>query len=112
MDETVGSETGKKPGAWLRALKTIFCVLAYTFPLFWLWNRTGYPDSLGVHITAHGKCGLIEHWWYSYLLLERHRPWDVVLFVYTWAPVAGFIGWMIWSIRREPADAIQDEAAL
>jgi len=71
--------------------KTIIFTLAYMVPLFWLWSRTDFPDSLGVHITAHGNAGLLENWFYSYLLLERHRVLDDLTFLYMWMPVAGLI---------------------
>lgn len=80
--------------AWKKASLTIAVVLGYMIPLFVLWTNTDYPDSLGVHITAHGKAGLIENWYYSYLLLERHHALDDLAFAYMWAPVVGFLGWL------------------
>ena len=80
--------------------KTVGVVLVYMIPLFWLWSRTDFPDSLGVHITAHGKAGLIENWYYSYLLVERHHPLDDVAFLYMWGPIAGFIGWFAFRKLR------------
>jgi hypothetical protein len=74
--------------------KTILFSIAYMIPLFWLWNSTDFPDSLGIHITAHGKTGLLENWYYSYLLLQRHRLIDVVTFIYMWAIVVGFLVWL------------------
>lgn len=91
-------ETGM--AGWKKALLTIAVVLGYMIPLFVLWTKTGYPDSLGVHITAHGKAGLIENWYYSYLLVERHRALDDVAFAYMWAPIAGFIGWFAFKRLR------------
>jgi hypothetical protein len=82
-------------------LRVFAGVIAYMIPLFWLWNRTDFPDGLGVHITAHGKVGLLENWWYSYLLVERHRPWDLVTFAYMWAVVAGFVAWIGWALWRD-----------
>lgn len=77
-------------GSWW---KVLLGTLAYMIPLFWLWNRTDYPDSLGVTITAHGKAGLLENWYYSYLLVERHRVMDDLTFLYMWAPILGLIAW-------------------
>ena len=108
MDE---AGTEKKQSRWRDALKTIVVVLLYLIPLFWLWSRTGYPDNLGVHITAHGKAGLLENWWYSYLLLERHQLWDIVTFAYMWTAVAAIIGWVIWALMQDrKAKAAADKA--
>src|SRR6185437_7616763 len=62
--------------------KILLGSLAYFIPLFWLWNHIDFPDSLGIQITAHGKAGLLENWYYSYLLVERHRILDVFAFAY------------------------------
>ena len=94
-------EHGKPHSRWREAMKVIAGTLCYMLPLFWLWSATDYPDGLGVHIEAHGKVGLLENWWYSYLLIERHRPLDVLTFVYMWAAVLGLIGWIISGVVRE-----------
>src|SRR3569623_2169666 len=96
MDE-MEPETTRK-GGWRRSLKVVFLSLLYMIPLFWLWIHANYPDSLGVHITAHGKTGLLENWWYSYLLVERHQVLDVVTFLYMWAPAVVFLGWLARSM--------------
>jgi len=49
---------------------------------------------LGIHIAAHGKTGLLENWYYSYLLLQPHHFLDVLTFIYMWAIVIGFVAWL------------------
>lgn len=70
---------------------------AYMIPLILLWDRTDYPNSLGVHIAAHDrKIELLEKWYYSYLLLERHHLIDVAMFFYMWLPFIGILVWSVW----------------
>ena len=107
MSESVEA---RKPSRWREALKVFAIVVPYMIPLFSLWNKTGFPDDLGVHIAAHGKAGVIESWWYSYLLIEMHRFWDVVTFIYMWAAVAGFLIWVVTLVvadRRSKQDGTQ-----
>lgn len=105
-------ETTAKPSRWRQALKTIFFAVLYMVPLLWLWNKTDYPRSFGIHITAHGKAGLLENWWYSYLLLKRHHLWDIAAFAYMWAAVAAIVGWLGWAIISErKASRAQDAEA-
>jgi hypothetical protein len=94
MADQVADETTAKKSKWRENLRIVFVVVAYMVPLFWLWQRTGFPDALDVHITAHGKAGLFENWWYSYLLIERHRIWDLVTFAYMWAAVVAVVIWL------------------
>ena len=84
------------------ALPVIATAIGYMIPLFWLWSITGHPDALGVHIAAHGKAGLLENGWYSYLLLQRHLFSDVATFAYMWLAMAGVIAWMlrVWLVDR------------
>jgi hypothetical protein len=101
MDQA-DSDPGQKPkGGWRGNLKIIVGTVAYMIPLFWLWSRDDYPDSLGIHITAHGKAGVIENWWYSYLLIERRHVLDIVLFLYMWAPLLAVIGYFAWPALRK-----------
>ncbi|MBW8753334.1 MAG: hypothetical protein JF595_04165 [Sphingomonadales bacterium] len=93
----------KKPSRWRENIKIIIGTIVYMLPLFWLWNKDNYPDGFGIHITAHGKAGLLESWWYSYLLIERHRFWDVVLFIYMWAAVIAVASWVIRAIWKDRA---------
>jgi len=88
--------TSKRWSRW----KTVFVMLAYVAGLLWLWIQTDFPNSLGVQIAARGKVGAIEDWYYSYLLIERHRVLDVVAFLYMWGPIAGFIGWFAFRKLR------------
>ena len=76
----------KKSKAWGN-VKIVVGVVAYMLPLFWLWRLIGFPEASSIHITAHGRAGLIENWWYSYLLIQRHRPLDVLCFAYMWAGI-------------------------
>jgi hypothetical protein len=70
MDGYLGDDRGYQPADkaalrnWWRA---VIIALVSMVPLFWLWDRTGFPDELGIHIDAHGKAGLPESWFYSYL---------------------------------------------
>jgi hypothetical protein len=84
----------REPVGWRKILALVLCVLAYMTPLFWMWSVTGYPDSFGVHITAHGRAGLIESWGYSYLLLNRHYVLDLLLFAYMWTPAVPVLAWL------------------
>ncbi|WP_375380995.1 hypothetical protein [uncultured Sphingomonas sp.] len=101
----------KKSGSWRKNLAIIFGTLVYMLPLFWLWQKTGYPESLGFRITARGKGGLIENWWYSYRLIERHNIWDVVAFVYMWAAVVGIVAWLVWAVVNGRRAAAQEKGA-
>jgi hypothetical protein len=91
------ADRGKKGSWW----KHLLGFVAYGIPLIWLWIRTDYPDSFGVQITAHGRVGGIERWFYSYLLLERHHILDVFTFVYMWVPIIGYIGWIAYPSLRK-----------
>lgn len=82
---------------WDNALKTLLVMLCYMPPMFWLWSKTDFPKSFGIRITAHGKGAVLEEWWYSYLLLERHHVWDILTFAYMWAPLIGFVGYLLWT---------------
>jgi len=99
FDPDAGDRVAKQPkGRWW---KILLATLAYLIPLFWLWERVNFPDSLGVQIAAHGRVGLLENWYYSYLLLGRHRFLDIVTFAYMWAPPVGYVGWLtIPSLKR------------
>ncbi|MEO6152867.1 MAG: hypothetical protein ABIT09_05085 [Croceibacterium sp.] len=92
----------KKTSKWRlrKALRVIGVTLAYMLPLLWLWAKVDFPDSVGLDITAHGEGGLIESWWYSYLLLERHTMLDIVTFAYMWAGVVAIIAWIVLPIWR------------
>lgn len=81
--------------------KIVLFTLAYLIPLFWLWSITDFPDSMGIHITARGKTGLLENWYYSYLLLQRHHFLDVVTFIYMWLIVVGFFAWVGFKSLRK-----------
>ena len=78
-------------GRW----KIIVGSLAYFGLLFWLKELTGFPDSFGVHETCTGKGCIFDDWYYSYVFMERHRPLDVVTFLYMWAPLAALIAWFL-----------------
>jgi hypothetical protein len=111
FDPNAGETTDTaKRGSWW---KTLLVTLGYMIPLLWLWNRTDFPDSLGIHITAHGKAGLLENWYYSYLLVERHHILDDVAFAYMWAPIVGLVGWFAARKLRRMKFSIyaDDEAA-
>lgn len=95
IDDTEGYRPVDKP-ARTNWWKTILFSLAYMIPLFWLWSSTDFPDSLGVHITAHGKAGLVEDWYYSYLLLQRHHVLDIITFIYMWSIIVGFVCWIVF----------------
>lgn len=85
-----------KASHWPRTLKIIAAVAVYMVPFFWMKEAVNYPDSFGVHITAHGKAGAIEAWWYSYLLLERPNVRDLALFAYMWVPIVGSLALFTW----------------
>jgi hypothetical protein len=104
MDGYLGDEQGYQPvdkPARVRWWKILLAAVAYMIPLFWLWARAGFPDSMGVHIAAHGKVGLLEDWYYSYLLLERHTPLDIVTFLYMWGIVSGYVAWLVWAWQKD-----------
>lgn len=77
--------------AWL---KRALVVCGYGALLLWLWIETDYPDSFGLDLGS-GKGAVLENWYYSYLLLQRHTLFDVATFVTMWAPVAGLILWLV-----------------
>jgi hypothetical protein len=91
----------EKKSRWREVWPVLLISLGYMIPLFRLWSQTGVPDDLGVHITAHGKTGLLENWWYSYLLLQRHRLWDVGTFLCMWAAVVAVMGWIVRAIWQD-----------
>jgi hypothetical protein len=66
-------------------------VIAYMVPLLALWSITDFPDSFGIHIAAHGKAGLLENWYYSYLLIGRHQILDLLTFLWMWMPLAAIL---------------------
>ena len=82
---------------------TTALLFVYAVSLVWLWNRTGFPDSLGVQ-TGDGRMSVLENWYYSYLLLQRHQVLDVVTFIYMWAFI-GFFGWLAYKFRKAKSDA-------
>ena len=77
-----------------RNLLLFAAVLAYIVPLFWLQGKAHYPDSFGLHLLAHGRGRLIEEYYDSYVLIERRHLWDVVLFLYMWAPAVAGLAWI------------------
>jgi hypothetical protein len=86
---------------WKKWLLITGFAAVYAIPLFfWLLRKIDFPDSFGVRITAHGKAGVFDTWWYSYLLVERHRPLDLVTFAYMWIPVVAFAGWLAYRQLR------------
>lgn len=89
------SEPEARPANW----KILLWSLAYMIPLLWMWNLTDYPDSFGVEF-GRGKAGALESWYYSYLLLQRHHVLDVVTFIYMWAIVAAFLGFVASKLIR------------
>ena len=91
--EIFGDEPQKASVNWKTWFVALGSSLAYMIPLEMLWTKSSFPDSFGVHITAHGQTGLLENWWYSYLLIQRHRLVDVATFAYMWLPVAGVAAW-------------------
>jgi hypothetical protein len=94
----------------IRWWQTLLFTVAYFIPLFYLWARIDFPASLGVHITAHGTTGLLENWYYSYLLLQRHRPLDLISFCYMWVIVIGPIGWLLSKRFRHPKIAVDSDS--
>lgn len=84
-----------KRGNWRQRLLIIGTTLTYMVPLFWLWGASNFPDGFGVVIREHGKVGLLEEWWYSYLLLNRPNALNLATFAYMWLPIFGLIGWLI-----------------
>ena len=93
-----GAEKPKR--IWRQNLLLIGGTLGYMILLFCLWGETGRPESFGIRITAHGKAGLLENWYYSYLLLDRPDFWDILTFLYMWAPVAAGLMWLGRSLLR------------
>lgn len=100
-DRLPESTPGKPKGKWRQTLLMIVGIIGYMIPLFWLWSSIDWPKGFGITITAHGKAGLIENWYYSYLLLRRPSLIDDFTFLYMWIPVAGFVGWFGWSLYRK-----------
>ncbi len=96
---------------WRKAWPILLGAFVYMIPLFWMWHKVDYPDSFGVHFHEHGKAGLLESWWYSYLLLERHRIWDVVTFIDMWSVIVGGVWWIVWTyLRNRKAEKSTDPA--
>ncbi|MDE2302203.1 MAG: hypothetical protein KGK11_06550 [Sphingomonadales bacterium] len=101
MDQTGPVENSDKTkGGWRRNLKIVAYTILYMIPLFWMWNKAGYPDGFGIHITAHGKSGLLENWYYSYPLIQRGQFLDIMLFIYMWAVIVLCAGWVAWSVIK------------
>src|SRR5438067_12685369 len=97
-DETGGYSSGVSRRFW--RLEILGVAVAYILPLLLLWSATGFPDSLGVHISTHGKSRLLENWYYSSLLLRRHSLLDLITFLYMWAPILGLVGWLAFKLLR------------
>ena len=96
----MADDEGKGADPWRQRLTILAVVGPYMLILFWLWVGADYPDSFGVTVTAHGAAGLLENWWYSYLLLKRPDALDVGLFCYMWAPLVGLLGWVTYVAIR------------
>ena len=94
-DEDTQSSTSKMD-AFARNMTMLLGALAYLTPFLILESNLNYPDCFGVHLSHNGRAAVLEEWWYSYLLIQRHRFWDIVLFLYMWGPLLGLIGWQIW----------------
>ena len=94
----LGDKGAKQPYPWRKTLLTLGGTCAYMAVLFWLWSASGRPKSFGISITAHGRVGLFENWYYSYLLLGRPGLADYATFLYMWAPVVGFVAWLGWTL--------------
>jgi hypothetical protein len=97
MGGYINEEEGFSPSVRPRfgRLTTILFMVLYFVPLFILQSLTDFPNSFGVHEMSHGRGRALEDWFYSYLLLQRHQVLDVITFAYMWAPIVGFIAWLV-----------------
>ena len=87
-------------------------LIAYFVPLFYLWNKVDYPESLGLGSFDNGRAGVFESWWYSYKLLGRHHVWDLILFVYMWLGPALIGTWFVrWQATQKKASSQENDAA-
>ena len=78
-------------------LITIAVMVPWVIGWIWLMGLADYPKSFGFSL-GHGKGALVVALFESYLLVERHHLWDLALFIWMWAPIAGGIGW--WARKR------------
>ena len=88
-------------------LKWIFFVLLYGAGYLWLLGETDFPDSFGFKFD-HGNTGVFKEYWYSYLLLQRHRPWDIALFAWLWGSALAFV-WYLRSRAKKVDAKLRDE---
>jgi hypothetical protein len=97
----LGGGDAEAPAPKGRRLKQMGAAIAYVVPCFWLWSLIDYQDLIGARWTrSSGRGETLEEWYYSYLLLERHHVLDLITFVYMWAPLAGFVGWIAFRALR------------
>lgn len=99
------SDPNPAPANW----KIVLWSIGYMIPLFWMWSVTDFPDSFGVQVDR-GRAGVVEDWYYSYLLLQRHHVLDVVTFIYMWSVVAGFVAFVGLRLARKSNFSLYSKA--
>jgi hypothetical protein len=90
--------------------KWIAIVLFWMTGYFWLRGETDFPDSFAVRL-PHGQAGVFEEYWYSYLLLERHQPWDIALFVWLWGTAIAIFWYLRSRVTAKDAKSNNEEAS-
>ena len=103
VQEPIDEETRRS--RWKAAL----VAAVYMTPLIFLWIWTDFPESFGVQDRGYGWGRALEEWYYSYLLLQRHRPLDLVTFFYMWGGVAAVVAWVARN-RRKPNEKAPDSS--
>jgi len=76
-------------------------MLPWLAGLLWLKSKTDFPDSFGHHNALHGKAGVFDEYLHSNLLLHRPGFWEITLFVWMWAPVAGCGLWILGAVLKD-----------
>ena len=105
FDPNAGEPEVQQPkGRWT----WFFGTIAYMIPLFFLWSKTGFPESFGV-AECHGKGCWIDDWYHSYLLVEQHSLLDIVTFLYMWAPIVALVGYFVLPKLRGTKFSLYDD---
>jgi hypothetical protein len=92
MDDPADATAKTRAGRMITII-TVAALVLWSVAWIWLMAEADFPKSFGFTL-GHGKGAVIEAFVFSYVLVERHRWWDIALFAWMWGPVLGGLGWV------------------
>jgi hypothetical protein len=99
LGEDPEARAARSRRSWIRFL----LVLPWAGVSFLLMDQDGYPDSFGIHYhSTTGKGMVVEQFYDSHVLVQRHHLLDIITFAWMWAPLVGAIGWVVYGLLHSP----------